>query len=336
MRLFSHSSENFSSTRGPAFIRAGAETTHNQKGPRDMKKTTIFILVCFILCVFFKSEAPAGQVVTDDDRAWAKAAISQEKSQDNIAAPNTLAVLSFRNITGQTSLDPLQKGFAFMLITDLQQVEGLQVVERARLQALLEELKLGASGIVDSSTSPQMGKILGASYLVGGDIKGGQAPQIDVVSDLLQVKDQSSLGQPSANGQPENIFDMEKKVLFEIIELLKVRLTKAQRERLKRPLTTSYRALLYLSMGLDASDRGNYGASDFYYQKALEHDPQLIPAANAIKELRDLKLTSVNPRSRDVLATQEEQNSSTLSNKKNISTFREFRPAASGEIRVRW
>ena len=301
-----------------------------------MKQTIIFILSCFILCTLSESKALAGQVVSDDDRTWAKTAISREQSQETIAAPNTLAVLAFRNKTGQTSLDPLQKGFAFMLMTDLHQVEGIQLVERVKLQAILEELHLGASGIVDSNTSPQVGKLLGASYLVGGDITGTQPPEIAVASDLLQVKDQSSLGQPSANGQRENIFDMEKKVLFEIIELLKVRLTKAQREKLKRPLTTSYRALMYLSMGLDASDRGNYGSSDFYYHKALEQDPQLTPASDAIKELVDKKLVTINPRSRAVLATQEEQNSSTLSIKKNISTFREFRPAASGEIRVRW
>jgi TolB-like protein len=301
-----------------------------------MKQTIIFILCCFILCTLCESKASAGQVVSDDDRTWAKTAISQEQSQETIAAPNTLAVLAFRNKTGQTSLDPLQKGFAFMLMTDLHQVEGIQLVERVKLQAILEELHLGASGIVDSNTSPQVGKLLGASYLVGGDITGTQPPEIAVASDLLQVKDQSSLGQPSANGQRENIFDMEKKVLFEIIELLKVRLTKAQKEKLKRPLTTSYRALMYLSMGLDASDRGNYGSSDLYYRKALEHDPQLTPASDAIKELVDKKLVTINPRSRAVLATQEEQNSSTLSTKKNISTFREFRPAASGEIRVRW
>jgi TolB-like protein len=301
-----------------------------------MKQTIIFILSCFILCTLCESKASAGQVVSDDDRTWAKTAISQEQSQETIAAPNTLAVLAFRNKTGQTSLDPLQKGFAFMLMTDLHQVEGIQLVERVKLQAMLEELHLGASGIVDSNTSPQVGKLLGASYLVGGNITGTQPPEIAVASDLLQVKDQSSLGQPSAKGQRENIFDMEKKVLFEIIDLLKVRLTRAQKEKLKRPLTTSYRALMYLSMGLDASDRGNYGSSGFYYRKALEQDPQLAPASDAIKELVDKKLVTINPRSSAVLATQEEQNSSTLSTKKNISTFREFRPAASGEIRVRW
>jgi TolB-like protein len=301
-----------------------------------MKKTIIFILFCITLCALGESIAGAGQVVTDDDRAWAKTAIGQEKSQGTIAAPNTLAVLSFHNKTGQASLDPLQKGFSLLLMTDLSQVEGIQLVERVKFQALVEELNLGASGIVDNTTAPRVGKLLGASYLVGGDITSSQAPELGVVSDLLQVKDQSSLGQPSANGQLEKIFDMEKKILFEIIELLKIKLTKVEKETLKRPLTTSYRALIYLSLGLDASDRGNYGSADFYYHKALEQDPQLTPAADAIKELLDLKLVTINPRSRAILTTQEDQNSSTLSIIRNISTFREFSPAVSGEIRVRW
>jgi hypothetical protein len=122
-----------------------------------------------------------------------------------------------------------------LLMTDLSQVEGIQLVERVKFQALAEELNLGASGIVDSATAPRVGKLLGASYLVGGDLKGAQAPQFSVVSNLLQVKDQNSLGQPSANGQEEQIFDMEKKILFEIIELLKIKLTKVEKETLKRP-----------------------------------------------------------------------------------------------------
>ena len=323
-------------TRVLAGISVRTPTIHIQKGRKGMKKTIICILSCITLFTVYEPVAGAGQVVTDDDRAWAKTAIGQEKSQGTIAAPNTLAVLSFRNKTGQTSLDPLQKGFALLLMTDLAQVDGIQLVERVKFQALMEELALGASGIVDNNTAPRVGKLMGASYLVGGDLTGSQAPELGVASDLLQVKDQSSLGQPSANGQLEKIFDMEKKILFEIIELLKVRLTKTQKEKLKKPLTTSYRALIYLSLGLDASDRGNYGAADFYYQKALEQDPQLTPAQNAIKELLELKLVTVNPRSRSILMTQEDQNSSTLSISRNISTFREFRPATSGEIRVKW
>jgi len=315
-----------------------ATTIHNGKGHNGMRQTLMFILSCSILFSLYSPDASAGQVVSDDDRAWARQAMSQEQARETVAARNTLAVLAFRNKTGQTTFDPLQKGFAFMLMTDLHQVEGIQVVERVKLQALLEELKMGASGIVEADTAPRVGKLLGASHLVGGDIAGTKPPEIDIVSDLLQVKDQSSLGQPSANGQPDKIFDMEKKVLFEIVELLKVKLTRAQKEKLKKPLTTNYRALLYLSMGLDASDRGNYGSADLYYRRALEQDPQLTPASDARKELLDLKLVSINPRSRDVLATQEEQNSSALGISKNISTFREFRPAAlrSGDILVKW
>jgi TolB-like protein len=301
-----------------------------------MKKTIICILSCITLFTVYEPVAGAGQVVTDSDRAWARTVVEQEKSRDTIVAPNTLAVLYFRNTTGETRLNPLQKGFALLLMTDLSQVEGIQLVERVKFQALAEELNLGASGIVDSATAPRVGKLLGASYLVGGDLKGAQAPQIGIVSNLLQVKDQNSLGQPSANGQEEQIFDMEKKILFEIIDLLKIKLTKVEKETLKRPQTLSYRALIFLAFGLDASDRGNYAAAAVYYQKALEQDPQFKPAQNALKELLDLRLVTINPRSYAILKGEEAQNSSALSTDRNFSTFREFRPATSGEIRVRW
>jgi TolB-like protein len=282
------------------------------------------------------SQAWAGQVITDDDRGWAKNAVQQEQSLAAAPAPNTVAVLSFHNRSSNAELNPLQKGFAFLLMTDLAQVEGIHVVERVRLQALVEELGLGASGIVEKGTAPRVGKLLGASHLVGGDLASGKPQELKVSSDLLQVKDQTSLGQPSADGQIEQVFDMEKKILFEIVELLKVRLTKAQKETLKRPLTSSYQALISLGMGLDASDRGNYAQAGLYYQKALEQDPGFTAAGSALKELLDLNLVTIHPRSRAILAAQEGQNSSTLSLSRNTATFREFRPSSLGEILIRW
>ncbi|MEN6472543.1 MAG: CsgG/HfaB family protein, partial [Syntrophaceae bacterium] len=198
----------------------------------------------------------AGQVVTDDDRRWAKNALAQEQAIQ--PAPNTLAVLYFHNRTGQPQLDPLQKGFACMLMTDLAAVENLHLVERARLQALVEELDLGATGLVERQTAPRVGKLLGASYLVGGDLSAPGAETIGIDANLLEVSDQRTLGQPVTQGRLAQIFDLEKKILFDLIELLKIRLTPQQRERLEQPLTRNYQALLLLSSGLEASDRGNY------------------------------------------------------------------------------
>ena len=100
------------------------------------------------LLIFSNSMLWAGEVVNKDMRAWAKKALEEEKALKAAPTRNTLAVPYFQNKTGQLDLDPLQKGIALMLMTDFSKIKGFQVVERVRLQALVEELGLRTSGLV--------------------------------------------------------------------------------------------------------------------------------------------------------------------------------------------
>jgi len=287
--------------------------------------------VLFIL-LMTASPLRAGQVINDQDRSWARNALKQEQSIQ--PAPNTVAVLYFQNRSGQQQLDPLQKGFACLLMTDLASVENLHLVERARLQALVEELDLGASGIVQQESAPRVGKLLGASYLVGGDIRGQGPEQIGIDADLLKVSDQNSLGRPSAEGEPAQVLNMEKKILFGLIELLKIQLRPGQKEQLEKPATRDLQTFFLFSLGIDASDRGNYTGAAEYYQKSLARDPQFKPAMDALAEL--LRLGLAQTRSQALLEEMAEQNSSTLSLEDNIASFRRFKPVPTGDARVRW
>lgn len=299
-------------------------------------RQSLIVFLSGLLLLVTSSLLHAGQVITETERQWAKNAVEQETTMESAPAGNTVAVLAFHNPSSNPELTPLQKGFAFLLMTDLAQVDGISVVERIKLQALLEELNLGASGLVEKQTQPRLGRLVGARFLVGGDLTSETRDQLGILSDVLQVKDQNSLGRPAANGMMEQIFDLEKKILFEVVDLLKIRLTKPQREKLSRPLTTSYQALLYLSCGLDASDRGNFSQAGYCYGKALQEDPQLTPARAALDELASMRLITANPRSQAIIENQEDQNSSTDSLDKDDSTFRELRPATTGQIRVIW
>jgi TolB-like protein len=80
----------------------------------------------------------------------------------------TVAVLYFDNNSPDREYDVLQKGLADMLVTDLSQVDSLQVVERDKLQKLVDELKLQRSKFFDPSTAQQLGKGIGARYAVTG------------------------------------------------------------------------------------------------------------------------------------------------------------------------
>jgi len=94
-----------------------------------MKKIILCCVLGFIaFSLLMTFQARAGQVVTDEVRGWARRTLQEEKALKTAEGRNTVAVLYFQNKTGQPDLNPLQKGFALMLITDLSKVSTLQVV----------------------------------------------------------------------------------------------------------------------------------------------------------------------------------------------------------------
>jgi TolB-like protein len=265
-------------------------------GTIEMKKRSFSILLSFLLTwLVLSSSAQAGQVVTDEVKAWAKGAIEQEKALKTIGAPNTVAVLYFSNKTNWSDLDLLQKGLTLMLITDLSRVKEIQLVERVKIQALLEELNLEVSGLVEPGTSSRMGKLLGVEHLIGGDILTGKTEELfQLKSNLLKVQTEKVFGRPWTEGELlAELLRMEKDLLFEIIKELKIELSLEQKAELRKFLTTNLNALLYLFQGIDYSDRRDYARAAEFYKKALAEDPNLSLAQECLLELQALNLWGV-------------------------------------------
>ncbi|MFH0729952.1 MAG: CsgG/HfaB family protein [Pseudomonadota bacterium] len=233
----------------------------------------------------------AGQVVTDSHRSWAKNAVVLEKTVEGAYSPETLAVLYFSNHTGKSELDPLQKGLAVMLISDLSKVEGIKLVERPKLQALVEEIGLGESGLVDPGTVPRVGRLLKSAHVVGGKFDKLELQTFSIDPGILNTSAERISDLPDSKGLLGEIFRMEKEVLFEILEYLKKspKLMTLE-EVLKTPMTTSLEALLFFFKGIHESDQGNYQIAANFYRKSLKADPRLILAADSLKELETLGL----------------------------------------------
>jgi TolB-like protein len=264
-----------------------------------------------LVLVIFTSLSWGGQVVTEDAKLWARKAVQEEKALETVTGKNTLAILYFHNNTGRPDLDPVRKGLTMMLITDLSTLEGLQIVERTRLQALTEEMGLGTSGLVEPGTAPRVGKLLGAEWLMGGDIMSGKPVELRILSDLLDVPSSKSLGQQSAEGGLSDLFRMEKDLLFDIIKSLKIKLTPEQQAALRKPCSTNNKALMSFFKGIDASDRGDYEGAAEQYEKALKNDPGICEAAPALKELQVLGLVSLKGKTGELLKSLKEQTSLT-------------------------
>lgn len=84
------------------------------------------------------------------------------------AAPR-VAVMDFDNKT-QYGGWRLGHGAADILTTELVKINKFEMFERDRLQAVLKEQNLGASGRVDPSTAARIGKIIGVSYIITGSV----------------------------------------------------------------------------------------------------------------------------------------------------------------------
>lgn len=79
-----------------------------------------------------------------------------------------VAVLPFREISGRkTILDPY---LSEALLTELIATGKIEVVERAMLDKILAEVKLGKSGLIDSATARHLGKVAGVDAIVTGTI----------------------------------------------------------------------------------------------------------------------------------------------------------------------
>jgi curli biogenesis system outer membrane secretion channel CsgG len=78
-----------------------------------------------------------------------------------------LAVRAFEN---KTSERVPASAITEMMTTELYNSGLFSLMERERLDVVADELRLGQSGLVDSSTAPELGKIKGAQYTMTGAV----------------------------------------------------------------------------------------------------------------------------------------------------------------------
>jgi TolB-like protein len=300
-------------------------------------------LVLALSLQFFVEPSRAGQVVTDDLRQRVLQSIHNEGSRPFQPAANTLAVLYFHNKTARSDLDPLEKGMAVMLITDLAKVKEIRVIERAQIQALVEELQLGTSGLVAPDTAPRMGQLLGARFVVSGDLGDMPPGQITIAAHLLEMPEISLLGTPTRSGYMDDLLRMEKELVFEIIRLLQIELTPGQIEELRKPITLDLKALMLFFQGIQSSDRGAYEEAAAYYRDALQRDPGLGPARAAVLELERLRLIAPLPGNDALLRTLHKRVSVNTGPVQGPITRREFSepvsiqgPGATADVEIQW
>ncbi len=233
-------------------------------------------------------------------------AIATESDLSVDAIPeNTVAVLTFRNLGDSPELNPLQKGLAQMMITDLSKVQQLQVVERLKLQRLLEELELGQSGLVEKDSSPRIGKLLGARKLVSGGFTKLADEQLRIDAALTETASSESQELDEITGDLNTFFRLEKSLVFSVIDEFGIELTKAEREAIQKIPTESLLAFIAYSQGLDYQDRGMFDQATSEFQRAVAMDPNFSTARQSLAEVKTSQEAATEPKLSSTELTEE-------------------------------
>ena len=210
-----------------------------------------------------------------ENEASAKRAVAQERQLSSVPGPpNTVAVLPFVFSGSDTSLKPLERGFAELVTTDLSRSSALTVLERARLQALLDEMQLQQGAGVQAGTGVRAGKMLQAGRLVGGTISQAGADQILANAFVTDVQTTKTIGKGSSGQQPlDDLFSLEKTVVLSLFSDLGVTLTTAERIAIEQRPTRSLAAFLAYSHGLELQDEGRFDEAGRFFDNAVRIDP---------------------------------------------------------------
>ena len=87
-----------------------------------------------------------------------------------------IAVLDFQIQGGKNDNPDMGKIVAEWFITALVQEGRFDVIERRLLEKVIEEQKIGVSGLVDESSASKLGKVLGAKIVITGTVLEFQRP----------------------------------------------------------------------------------------------------------------------------------------------------------------
>ena len=207
----------------------------------------------------------------------AKLALAQESTLTTQApTPATLAVLPV-TIAGDSSLQPLSRGLAELLTTDLALVRNLRLLERVQIGALLDELKLGQSGRADPATAARVGRMLRAERMVQGVATITENGPVRMSATVVRGTGEVRTG-AQANGTFKHLLELEKQLVFSIAIQLGIELTEAERQRILRQGPRSLAGFLSYSEGLEAMDRGDYRAAAAAFNSAVRADPSFSAA----------------------------------------------------------
>ena len=247
--------------------------------PSQWKKTALPVGVILILGIaaavwWFYPGPPKSQVDVVSKQA---ASETSEKPLSQLSDKPTVAVLPFDNMSEDTNQEYFSDGISEDLITDLSKSAGLLVL--ARNSSFRYKGK--PVGI------KQIAKELGVRYVVEGSVrKVGE--QVRINAQLIDASTGHHLWAERYDGNLNDIFALQDRIVRKIVAALAVELTDDEQERIISEETISFPAYNAFLKGSDSFNRHDVETMKkgvLYFEKAIELDPKYWKAYAALGDI---------------------------------------------------
>jgi serine/threonine protein kinase/tetratricopeptide (TPR) repeat protein len=202
---------------------------------------------------------------------------------------NSVAVMTFSNITREPSDDWIGTGIAETVSSDLKNIHGLSIIGRARVYDALRNLSTDAH--LKDSLAIDIGHRLGATWVVvGGYQRIGD--RVRITANFVEVATGEARRTVKVDGRIDDIFALQDKIVFELSQGLNVVLKGTEIAGIERQETASveaYESYARGMMNLRQATRDSIDRAIAAFEDATRHDPEYARAWAALGGAHGLK-----------------------------------------------
>ena len=197
------------------------------------------------------------------------------------AKPPTVAVMPFRDLAADSKF--IGEAIRETVMSDLRQLGGLRVVERASLDRVLAEQKLQQKDL-EVGDAVRVGKVLGAQLMVVGAYQK-LAPQVRLTARFIKVETSEVIGTAKVDGSQREFLRLQDRVTSALLRSagLPVQAKQVLDDSAQRPDLQSWKTLDLYGQAVVATDENERRS---LLQLAVAEDKNF---SYAIKDLAGLE-----------------------------------------------
>jgi len=232
-------------------------------------------------------------------RASAVVALLLTLSQSAHSATPTVAVMPFKDLSGDTGKGSIGEAIRETVTSDLKEIAGLKIIERGNIDKVLAEQNLQAKSTdLDPLSSVKIGKLLGATLIVAGAYQKADS-NVRLTARFVNVETGEIVGSAKVDGSQGDFLKLQDRITSQLLKSAGLGAPQIQKFAARpRPKVKSWKTIeLYGDAVVEKDDQKRQEM----LRATVSEDPGFVYASRDLDALeRRLKILDQQARSEQV------------------------------------